>query len=108
MSTARFGIYARTAAGGPLVVDSQVEVLRAAAMQNGGCIVAVERDVNIAGAGEPGPGLAALLRAVVAGHIDVVVVVGLDRLSRSPRALARILARIRGAGASVLIPEVGR
>ena len=108
MSTARFGIYARTAAGGPLIVDSQVEALRAAAMQHGGCIVAVERDVNVAGAGEPGPGLAALLRAVAVGHIDVVLVEGLDRLSRSPQALARFLGRIRGAGASVLTPEVCR
>lgn len=108
MSTGRFVIYARTAAGGSIAVDTQIEALRAVAMRQGGRIVAVERDVNVAGAGEPGPGLAALLRAVAVGHIDVVVVEGLDRLSRSPQALARILARIRGAGASVLIPEVGR
>ena len=108
MSTVRFGLYARTAAGGPIAVEAQVQALRAAVAQRGGCTVVVERDVNVSGAGGPGPGLAALLRVAAAGRIDVILVEGLDRLSRSPRTLARVLASIRAAGASVLIAEVTR
>ena len=108
MSTVRFGLYARTAAGGPVAVEAQVQALRAAVALRGGGSVVVERDVNVSGAGGPGPGLAELLRAAAAGRIDVIVVEGLDRLSRSPRTLAGVLASIRRAGASVLIAEVSR
>ena len=108
MNTVRFGLYARTAAGGPIAVEAQVQALRAAVARRGGCSVVVERDVNVSGAGGPGPGLARLLGAAAAGRIDVIVVEGLDRLSRSPRTLAGVLASIRAAGASVLIAEVNR
>jgi len=108
MSTIRYGLYARTAAGGPVAVDAQIEALRATVARQGGGSIVVERDVNVSGAGEPGPGLTALLRAVATGDIDVIVVEGIDRLSRSSRTLTDVLASIRRAGASVLIPEVNR
>ena len=106
MSTVRFGLYARTAAGGPIAVEAQVQALRAAVAQRGEGSVVVERDVNVSGAGGPGPGLAELLRAAAAGRVDVIVVASIDRLSRSPRTLDRILGSVRRAGASVLVPEV--
>ena len=108
MSTVRFGLYARTAAGGDVAAEAQITQLRTAVARRSGASVVVERDVNVSGAGRAGPGLAALLDAAAAGRIDVIVVEGLDRLGRSPRTLASVLASIRAAGASVLIAEVNR
>ena len=108
MSTVRFGLYARTAAGGDTAVDAQIAALRAAVARRGGASVVVERDVNVSGAGRPGARLAALLRAAAAGRVDALAVTSLDRFARSPRTLDEILASLHRAGVSVLVPEVVR
>ncbi len=83
---------------------------RCAPPSRGGASVASwsSGDVNVSGTGAPGPRLAALLRATVANQIDVIAARGLDSLCRSPHALAGIVASIRRASASVLVPEVHR
>ena len=108
MSTVRYALYARTAAGGDTAADAQVTALRAAVARRGGATVAVERDVNVSGAGRPGPGLTALLDAAATGQVDAIVVAGLDRISRSARTLGEVLGAIRRAGVWVLVPEVER
>ncbi|MCA9559509.1 MAG: recombinase family protein [Myxococcales bacterium] len=108
MSTVRFGLYARTAAGGDTAADAQITALRAAVARRGGATVLVECDVNASGAGRPGPGLTALLDTAATGQVDAIVVAGLDRLGRSSRTLGEILGALRRAGVSVLVPEEER
>ena len=102
---ARCALYARTAAAGDRAVEDQLAQARATVATRGGVIVGEHRDVNVSGAGAPGPGLAALLAEVAGGSIDLVVVTGLTRLGRSPRVLGDILAAIERGGARVLTVE---
>jgi DNA invertase Pin-like site-specific DNA recombinase len=98
----RYGIYARTATGGTSEVERQIVASRAAiARRGGGTIVTEQCDINVSGTGALGPGLVGLLREVVGGTVDSVVVTDLDRLSRSSAVLARILSVFERAGASV-------
>jgi len=103
----RYGLYARTAAGGVHAVEAQVVAMVAEVARRGGVVITHERDVNLSGAGEPAPGLQALLAGVDAGHIDIVGVTSVDRLGRSLAASARIVDRIRGAGAVLAVLEAG-
>ena len=101
----RCAIYARTAAAGDRAVEDQLAWVRTAVAARGGVIVREHRDVNVSGAGAPGPGLAALLAEVAIGGIDLVVVTGLTRLGRSARVLTDTLAAIERGGARVLTVE---
>jgi len=106
--TARCALYVRTAAGGSKAIESQLALTKAAiADREGATVVGEYRDVNVSGAGGPGPGLAALLAEVAAGGIDLVVVTGLGRLGRSMRGLNDTLAAIERGGAQVLTVERG-
>jgi DNA invertase Pin-like site-specific DNA recombinase len=73
-------------------LDAQRRQLRAACEGRGWELVEVFIDAGASGASmRRRPGLAALLAAVQAHHIDVAVVTDLDRLSRSPRDLYTML-----------------
>ena len=60
-------------------------------------------DIGVSGAGGVSrPGLNALKKAVVAGQVTQVMVVGLDRLGRSLRDLLLLLDEFSAAGCSVV------
>jgi DNA invertase Pin-like site-specific DNA recombinase len=100
----RRAIYARTAAGGPAAIDAQVERCRAS-LRGDAPPAAVYRDVDVSGAGSPGPGLTALLADIDAGRIDHVVVDDWTRLGRTPERVARVEAIARHAGCRISVVE---
>lgn len=63
--------------------------------------IASFEDLGFSGFGLKRPALQHLLTDVDAGAIDVVVVVGVSRLSRSSRERAKLLARLQRAGVSL-------
>jgi site-specific DNA recombinase len=68
--------------------------------------IASFEDLGFSGLGLKRPALQRLLADIDAGVIDVVVVVGVSRLSRSSRERAKLLTRFRRAGVSLVV--VGR
>jgi len=102
-------IYARTAAGGPAAVEAQVARARAAIARHLGPGAAAReyRDINVSGAGRPGPGLTSLLRDLAAGAIDGVVVTDLARFGRSAQCIREVLGAIESAGGELLVVEGG-
>lgn len=102
----RYAIYVRTAAGGDDGADKQLAALRAVIAARGdGKIVCEYVDTNVSGAGGPGPQLQALIEELPARAVNVVVVTGLGRLSRTQRTLTDVLAAIRERGARILAVE---
>lgn len=60
-------------------------------------------DLGFSGFGLGRPALQRLLVDIDAGVIDVVVVLGVDRLSRSSRERAELLTRFQRAGVSLVV-----
>lgn len=101
----RRAIYARTAAGGPAAIDAQLERCRAS-LCGDAALAAVYRDIDVSGAGSPGPALTALLADIDAGRIDHVVVDDWTRFGRTPEGVARVEAIARHAGCRLTVAEV--
>jgi DNA invertase Pin-like site-specific DNA recombinase len=101
----RYAIYARTAAGGPEEIASQVQAARATiVLEHSRENAAIEEHIDLnlaAGHGVPAPGLTALLRGAVAGRFEIVVVKDLARLSRSSARLSEIRSAIEGGGTRI-------
>lgn len=103
----RCATYARTAIAhrpGLAALDAQREVCRAHIRdQLGGSWVASFEDHGFSGVSLHRPSVQRLLADVDAGAIDVVVVAHVDRLTRSPGDLARLLARFQDSGVSLVV-----
>lgn len=105
----RCATYVRTAVGvarasGPAAPDAQRDVC-AAYIRNElrASWVASFEDVGFSGFDLERPALQLLLSDVEAGVIDAVVVFHVDRLSRSARELAELLARFEDAGVLLVV-----
>jgi site-specific DNA recombinase len=107
--TPRCAIYARTAVAivpAPIVtaLDAQREVCAAYIRGRlGGAWVASFEDHGFCGVGLQRPALRLLLDDCDAGKIDVVVVLHVDRLSRSPRELGMLIERFQNACVSLVV-----
>lgn len=103
----RYATYARTAIThrpGLTALDEQREVCRAHIRdQLGGSWVASFEDHGFSGVSLHRPSVQRLLVDVDAGAIDVVVVAHVDRLTRSPGDLARLLTRFHASGVSLIV-----
>jgi site-specific DNA recombinase len=108
-STLRCAVYVRTAveiARGRGCADAQRELCAACIRsQLGGSWIASFEDLGFSGRSLKRPALQHLLADVAAGAIDTVVVARADRLSRSTRARAVLLARFQDAGVSLVVAD---
>lgn len=95
------------AANGAGMAAQHEEIAREAA-RRGWRVIAIHDDGGASGRTLDGrPGLAAALRAVATGEADALVVLKLDRLSRSLIDFARLLERARREGWAVIAFDLG-
>lgn len=100
----RIALYTRAATGSP---DNQEAQLRSAvaAMPLPHVVAGTFRDPTASGVTLSRPGLRDLLAATRARAIDVVVVNGLGRLSRSPRDLAHLRSALAAQSVRITTPD---
>ena len=106
----RIALYTRSATETDGAFNTQESRLRAAVAQmpNPHVIVHAFRDATTSGLTLDRPGLRDLLTAAAAHEIDLVMVTGLDRLSRSRRDLAHLSDALAAHGVRITSPDEER
>lgn len=107
----RVAIYNRVAAHtaqGVCALGAQRTVCEEAAFAHGWQIVTHYADAGWSGTRLHRPALDCLLTQVDDGRIDAVLVSHLNRMSRDPTVLARVIERLRRAGAALFTCTDGR